>query len=222
MPTWADLKLRVQREMNMEDSDFISDDELLSYANRAINKAESIILNLNADYFLAEPATISLVSGTASYSLPADIYGQKIKMLQYDNGSEDYQIKKLKDLSKIPVIETGDQYQYVLTSSYTNGNKIRLYPTPDESGAFVTIWYLRNAEELADDEDEIDLPEAYDYITQYMKDMCINKERNTPDAPPSANLLKEEELLIQSLHQRTVDDQVVTAAEVQEFIDEGY
>lgn len=220
MPTWADLRLRVQREMNMEDSDFVTSAEMLSYANRAINKAESIILNLNADYFLAEPVTLSLVSGQQTYSLPADIYGQKIKMLQYYNGSQDYQIKKITDFSTIPRIQASDQYKYILTSHYTNGHKIRLYPTPAESGDYVTVWYLRNAEELVDDADNIDLPEAYDYITQYIKDMCINKERNTPDAPPSANLMKEEELLVASLHQRTVDEQLVSPMEIQEYMNE--
>lgn len=220
MPTYADLKARVERELNIEDEDFVNDAELMSYANRAINSAESIILNLNEDYFLAEPATITLVNGTASYDLPTDIYANKIKLLIYDNGSTNYQIKKLKALADIPNIQSADLYQYVLTSSSTNGTRIRLYPTPAENGALITIWYLRNAETIDADTDSIDLPEAYDYITQYIKDMVINKERNTPDAPPSANLMKAEEMLIASLHQRTLDEPVVSEEEVQNIMDE--
>jgi len=220
MPTYADLKLRVERELSIEDEDFVNEAELMAYANRAINSAESIILNLNEDYFLAEPTFLTLSPGQASYTLPADIYANKIKLLLYDNGLENYQIRKLKALADIPNIQSTERYQYVLTSNTANGTRIRLYPTPMESGAFVTLWYLRNAATVTSDGDIIDLPEAYDYISQYMKDMVINKERNTPDAPPSANLMKAEEMLIASLHQRTVDEEIVTPAEVQDMIDE--
>lgn len=222
MPTWADLKARVIRELDLAEEDFIDQtDELLDYANRAINKAESLILNLNEDYFLAEPATVTLVSGTQSYALPSDIYGQKIKMLQYDNGSKDYQIKKLRNLSEIPSIESGDDYRYVITNDYTNGVRLRLYPTPAENGAYITVWYLRSSRALTATTDNVDLPEAYDYITQYVKDMVVNKERMQPDAPPSASLMKEEELLIASLHQRTTDDPIVSEDEIREQLCEG-
>jgi hypothetical protein len=219
MPTWSDLKDRVQRELDLADEDFVSETELLDYANRAINKAESIILNLNEDYFLAEPATITLISGTSTYSLPSDIYAQKIRFIQYDNGSKDYQIKKLRNFAEIPNIDTAADYQYVVTNSYSSGVKLRLYPTPAENGAYISIWYLRSSRALTADADTIDLPEAYDYITQYMKDMCINKERFQPDAPPSANLMKEEELLIASLHQRHVDDPIVSLDDVAYYTD---
>jgi hypothetical protein len=220
MPTVGDLLDEVEAELDVADEDFVERDELLVYLKRAINKAESLILNLNEDYFLAEPAEITLASGTASYSLPADIYGQKIRLVQYDNGNDDYQIKRLKNLADIPRIEDNDNYQYLITSDYTNGTKLRLYPTPAENGAVVTLWYLRNVDLPDADDDTLDLPEAYDFCKQFVKDMVANKENMAAGAGPSPALLAEQELLIASLHQRFVDEQVVTAEEVNSFIDE--
>lgn len=220
MPTVGDLLDEVEAELDVADEDFVERDELLVYLKRAINKAESLILNLNEDYFLAEPAEITLASGTASYNLPADIYGQKIRLVQYDNGNDDYQIKRLKNLADIPRIEDNDNYQYLITSDYTNGTKLRLYPTPAENGAVVTLWYLRNVDLPDADDDTLDLPEAYDFCKQFVKDMVANKENMAAGAGPSPALLAEQELLIASLHQRFVDEQVVTAEEVNSFIDE--
>lgn len=209
MPTWAELKERVITELDLSDEDFIDQEiELLEYANRAINKAESLILDLNEDYFLSEPITITLQSGVNSYSLPADIYANKIRMLFYDDGAKKYQIKKVKALVEVPYILSGDDFKYLMTNTYANGTKIRFYPTPQVDGGYVSMWYLRSSRPLELPADIVDLPEAYDYITQFIKDCVVNKERNTPDAPPSPALQKEEQVLISSLHQRTVDEPI--------------
>ncbi|MCA6565612.1 MAG: hypothetical protein IM559_15770, partial [Pseudanabaena sp. M151S2SP2A07QC] len=50
------------------------------------------------------------------------------------------------------------------------------------------------------------IPEAEQFIVQYVKDQAINKERLQPDAPPSAALKEEEQLLTESLAQRIVDE----------------
>jgi hypothetical protein len=76
MATWADIKSRVQYELDLIDEDFISATELLYFCNRAINTAESLILNLSEDYFLTKE-TLSLVNGTQEYDLPTGIYAQK-------------------------------------------------------------------------------------------------------------------------------------------------
>lgn len=207
MPTLFDLKTRVKAELDTEDEDFISEAELLGYIRRAVNSAENLILNLYEDYFLAKPYTITLVSGQSEYDLPSGIYAQKIRKLIYDQGSLDrYLVKKIKRLEETSSIEYFDDYRYLLTNDSTDGIKLTIYPTPQASGEILKLWYLRNAKDLAVDADVIDLPEAYDYITQYVKDQCINKERMTPDAPKSAALAEEERLLIEALTERIPDE----------------
>lgn len=220
MPTWADAKLRVQTELDLADEDFVSADELLEYGNAALNRAESKILDLSEDYFLDEPATVALVDGQASYSLPSGIYAQKIRSLIYDNGSKKYKVKRIKRLEDTEDIVAGDNYQYLVTNSVSNGTKLRLYPTPSEAGNLMTLWFLRNCNPIVDDDTEIDLPEAYDYFIQFIKDCCINKERLSPDAPPSAALKEAEMVMLSALHQRFPDEQNLDNEELIEYIEE--
>jgi hypothetical protein len=214
MPTLGDLKDRVKAELDLEDEDFISEAEMNGYCRRAINSAENIILNLYEDYYLARPHTITLVSGTSEYSLPTGIYAQKIRKLIYSNGSDRYLVKKIKRLEDTATLETGDDYMYLLTNDSTDGISLTVYPEPSSNGETLTLWYLRNANEVTDDDDEIDLPEAYDYLTQYVKDACVNKERATPDAPKSAALQEEERLLTEALSERVPDDDNVLQADL--------
>jgi hypothetical protein len=214
MPTLGDLKDRVKAELDLEDEDFISEAEMNGYCRRAINSAENIILNLYEDYYLARPHTITLVSGTSEYSLPTGIYAQKIRKLIYSNGSDRYLVKKIKRLEDTATLETGDDYMYLLTNDSTDGISLTVYPEPSSNGETLTLWYLRNANEVTDDDDEIDLPEAYDYLTQYVKVACVKKERATPDAPKSAALQEEERLLTEALSERVPDDDNVLQADL--------
>lgn len=208
MATWADIKSRVQYELDLIDEDFISASELLYFCNRAINTAESLILNLSEDYFLTKE-TLSLVSGTQEYDLPTGIYAQKIRKLIYSNGARKFLIRRIKRLEETASIQYDYDYKYVITNSLASGLKITFYPTPNESGDYVTIWHLRNARTITADTDEIDIPEAEDYITQFIKDQCINKERMTPDAPKSQALQEQESILIESLTERVPDEDTV-------------
>lgn len=207
MPTLLDLKDRVKAELDTEDEDFISEPELNGYARRAMNAAENIVLTLYEDYFLATPFTITLASGQAEYDLPTDIYAQKIRKVIYDQGNSGrYLVKRIKRLEETSSIQSGEDYRYLLTNDGTNGVKLTVYPTPTGSGEIFKVWYLRNAKELTLDTHALDIPEAYDYITQHVKDSCINKERGTQGAEKSPALMEEENLLISALTERVPDE----------------
>ena len=75
--TWAELKDKVQRDLDLEGEVFINETELLGYANEAIDEVERQVHTLYEDYFLTK-AVISLVDGTEEYALPTDIYAFKI------------------------------------------------------------------------------------------------------------------------------------------------
>jgi hypothetical protein len=203
---WLDLKTRVQAELDIRDETFIDSAELLIYAKKAIDTAANIIINLYEDYFLVK-STITLVSGQSDYSLPTDIFAQKIRRVIYDNGQTKYAIKRIKNLDETAQLtQAGYQHKYIITNSLTNGFKMSLFPTPVESGGYLTLWYLRNVSQIALDADVIDLPEAHHYIMTHIKDSCLNKERGSLNAAPSAELKEQERLLVEALTCRTPDD----------------
>jgi len=206
MATLLDLKTRVKQELDTEDEDFISAAELLGYIRRAVNSAENVVLTLYEDYFLAAPFTLTFVANQAGYDLPTNIYAQKIRKLIYDNSGTRYLVKRIKRIEETVSIESSEDYRYLITNDATAGVKLTLYPTPASSGQTLKLWYLRNAKELTLDADVLDIPEAYDYITQHVKDSCINKERMQPDAPKSAALTEEEDLLVSALTERFPDE----------------
>ncbi|MFN7454329.1 MAG: hypothetical protein ACK5RO_06675 [Pseudobdellovibrionaceae bacterium] len=206
MITLADIKDRVKRELDMEDEDFVRPQEWIDWTNDGIDRAERLILGLYQDYFLTV-TPITLVAGQAEYSLPAGIWAQKIRYIAFDDGSKKYDVRKIKQIKEVQeAYDTNERLRYIMINDGTTGIKLRFYPTPPFDGSFINIWYIRNAKEVTLDADVIDIPEAEQFIVQYVKDQAINKERLQPDAPPSAALKEEEQLLTESLAQRIVDE----------------
>jgi hypothetical protein len=197
---------RIQDDLDLQDEDFISTDEITRHINAGIRRAEALILTLYEDYLLAPAATITLVNGTSQYSLPTGIYANKIRRVLYNNGTKKRIITRVKRLEDTILLTGSEDYQYLITNDTSSGVKINIYPTPAESGAYVSVFYIRQVNELSALTDTLELGEIEDFVIQYAKDKCVNKERMTPDAPPSAALKEEEALLIDTLANRVPDE----------------
>ena len=197
-PTYAELKASLQKELDLEDETFITSAEFLYYFNEAVDMIESAVHNIYEDYFLVS-ANISLVSGTSTYSLPTDIFAQKIRAILYnDGGSNMYDIKRLKKLSDINFIRDNNLYRYIITNDATAGLKLNFFPTPNvTSSTNVTIWYLRNAKKFASDSDVCDIPEFTAVIIAYVRWKCMQKEGH-PDTNSA-------QITLQGLRQEMVD-----------------
>lgn len=206
MATWATLKQEILDEYDLNEETFINEAELEALANRALRSIESQIHEINDKYFETE-AYVALTAGQETITLPTDIYAAKITGIFYDNGSDKYEILPLKDKRKILCVESDDEYRYRIVNSASSGLHIKLYPASREtSTSNVTIHYIRNVKQITAETDVIDIPEAENFIKQYVVEKAANKERMTPDAPDSAALQAERSLLIQSLTNRTPDD----------------
>jgi len=181
--TWAQIRSKVEKDLDIEDEVFVTESELLSYANEAIDEAEAEIHGLYEDYFLSR-ATITLVQGTSSYDLPSTIYAHKIRRVIYTNGSTIFTIKRLKDWHKFEEMavinnsSSGSDYNYILTNMTAGDPQFELIPAARENGAYVTIWFVRNANRLTVDADVCDIPEFINFIYQYMKVRVYEKEQN--------------------------------------------
>jgi hypothetical protein len=183
--TYDEIKTKVEKDLDLEDESFITDTEMRGYANEAVDEAEAEIHGLYEDYFLSRE-TLSLVSGEEAYALPGAIYAHKIRKMIYKNGTRVVPITRIKDWRKFEAYaleltnspNANTEYYWFLDNTTPTEPKIILAPTPAESGAFVTLWYIRNATRFEGDTDKCDIPEFVNFVMQFMKVRCYEKERN--------------------------------------------
>lgn len=217
LQTYADIKTKLQNDLDVQDLDFINGDtELLGYINEAIDDAESIIhtLGIDSHYFLKQTTiTASVGSGDYSeYSLPTDIFANKIRKLFFINGSLKYEVFRIRDLKKIPFYQSADDYEYVLVSSGTRPipMKLRIYPASREAGSVFTIWYIRNAYKMTSSEIDAanvcEIPEAINFVYQHAK-MRIYEKMGNPNLSKSiADLGAQKDLMVQTLQEMVPDE----------------
>lgn len=204
--SWLELKQEIMDEYDLNEETFVTSEELVAYVNAAIDDIEAEIHTINDKYFETE-ANLQLVYGTSSYSLPTDIYASKITGVYYNDGSLKYEILPLKDKKNIMWIQPNDLYKYRIVNSAYEGVKLKLYPASrEDSETNVTIHYIRNAARVSATNDMIDIPEARQFLKQFVIDKAANKERMTPDAPESAALARLRKSLIEVLSEMAPDD----------------
>lgn len=204
---------------------FVSNDEMAGYANEAIDVAEAEIISIKEDYFVTSSG-LTLVQGTSDYDLPSNIYAQKIKEIVYANGPKIYEIlplrapRKFLEKALLDYNPSGEsEYNYILKSVTAGAqDKIVLVPTAQESGAYVTIWYHRNANRIgmvnsgelitrsAQLATVIDIPEFYLYLVEHMKVRCKEKEvgATLPVLRENLKIFKDE--MVETLTERMPDN----------------
>jgi hypothetical protein len=153
--TFGEVRQKLERDCDLEDETFITRDELVGYYNEGIDAAEAEIQKLNEDYFLTS-ASIDLTLGQSAITLPTDIYAQKIRSLIFSNGSEMYEVsrirgsKKFIDLTDVNLYRTAEWYRYVLKNGTAGGQSTILLvpPSRETLTAALTLWYIRNAQRI--------------------------------------------------------------------------
>lgn len=179
--TWKEIKDKVLVDLDLQGEEIVSPSELLGYVNEAIDEAEANIHNLAEDYFLTREY-ITMVPDQSLYALPDDIYGHKVRSLQFNNGAERYAIHRMKSFDAISFVNPSESYRWLLTNKINTGlnsnygPKLELFPAARESGNFITCYYLRNARRLVLDTDECDVPEFVSFIVAFIKVKCCVKE----------------------------------------------
>lgn len=207
--TLAQIQTKLKYDLDIFDEDFVDlDTELPGYINEAIDDAESVIHTLYEDYFYVQ-GTITLVSGTHSYALPSDIFGHKIRGLFYNNGTSRYVITKIRKPSDTLgyTSTTTARYRYLITNVSGTGPRVKFYPTPLESGAYIECHYIRNAKRLALTSDECDIPEFINFIYAHVRYNLAIKEKLPLDIEKAEQrLLFQRALMEKTLTAMTVDE----------------
>lgn len=295
--TYQELRLKVERDLDLEEELFITPAEMLGYANEAIDEAEAEIIKINEDYLLT-CAPISFVAGRAVYAMPANIYANKARGIEYLNGSIYYPIRRIRNYHMFDRIQdamyqpssTQDYQWYPRNDSAEGGQKMVFIPTPQEtpgttfavtvanpavftkvahgltSGAEIylstngslptglkagriytvttvidadtfrvsevpggadiatsgtqsgthsyeqfpfraTLWFIRQANRLYLDADICDIPQFANFITQFMKKRCYEKEPGHPTFQQAiVDLDRQRKLMVETLTEMVPDD----------------
>ena len=145
--TYEFLSGFVKSKLDLQEEVFITSAELLTYCEEALRFCEAEIHKLNIeDMYFVSVEPIKLNTGKSEYSLPANIYGNKILRLVYDNGSKVYDIPRIKIEKRFEVAslmdryQTADSYGYMLMNNDPRaGTRVRLYPKSREETSQTTI-----------------------------------------------------------------------------------
>lgn len=236
MRTWTfeEVRNKVLKDLDLEGEDDVTLEEFIGYVNEAIDEAEAEIHKIHEDYFLKR-TTLSLISGQADYTLPEDIYANKIRGMIYTNGSTwTYVIKRLKQKKELNMFlrmaeanispSNNEELSYkIVNDSGEEGPRIRFFPTPQETATdIIQLWYLRNAtrvplvgEVATDDEvlteDEvnatpIDIPEFTQFVIQFAKVRCMQKEHNPMLDSALSDLAMQRKMMVDTLTGMVPDD----------------
>lgn len=195
-PTLADILAKVDDDLDLEDEIMITADEKVKLVNAAVNRVEKLITTVYEDYFL-QKASLALTTDEDEYDFPTNIIAHKIRKVFYSSDSEKYEIKRIRRLTDTVDIESDDLYRYLVLTTDAGEFKINLFPPSRETSASnVTIWYLGNANVLADDADIMNIPEAFDLVVELTKLSCAKKEGHPIQASIADEVMVQEKLFI--------------------------
>lgn len=210
--TWGEIRTKIEAECDLEDEDFVRGPEILSYANEAIDEAEAEIHGLYEDYFLTRKI-VNVASGDESLSIATEfsnMYADKIRSIIFNLNGSTYTVKRMKDWMKFQqkaVYENNlstDLYQYMIINSDPGEPKILWAPKITESGT-VTVWYLRNANRLEEDDDICDIPEFVNFVIAFIKVKVYGKEGHPGYPDAVTELEKQRAQMVSTLKDRVPD-----------------
>lgn len=225
--TYNTIVTKLQNDLDLINEVFVSPAELLGYMNEAISDAEKSIHNLgHEDKYFLTTGNISLVNGQQDYSLPADIYGNKIRKIYYVNGSLFYRVDKIRQLDSLLFVQPGDNYQFLLPNLGPNQLKLRLYPTPTESLTNgLVLWYVREANKLTssttDANNVSEIPESDNFIYAHVR-LSIAKKSKRQDWIQVEAAAREQayNLMLESLADFTLDENNSVIMDLSSYYDQ--
>jgi len=212
--TLLNLKTKINKDLDLEEEEFVQPAELNEYINDAISMAEAQIvkLGLRDKYFLTRKK-IDAVKGQEDYDLPPNLYANKIVKIIYQNGATLYTLRPIdskemfEDIQFLNQYQTTEFYRYLIRHDTPGVEKLQVVPAVRISvvGAF-TVWFYRDANKLSLDTDICDLPEiCYQFIYQSVRVRVYEKEKGQAWAEAKNDLSAINTLMIDTLTQQITD-----------------
>jgi hypothetical protein len=206
---------KIERDLDLEEEEFIQDSEMTEYINDAITIIEAHLntLGLRDQYFLTR-TTLNLVSGTADYALPTNLYEGKIKEVVYSSGATIYKVTPMTRSSSAEEIEhlnrysTTEYYKYRIRNDSSAAVYFQLIPASRETASnVIIIEYFRDLARVSADADLVEVPEiALQYLYQFIRVKVYEKEGSALLPNAKEDLNKIEALMISTLEGQLADD----------------
>lgn len=232
---WIDIKRRLYSKHDLWENagantytqfreGFVKEDELIEFANNAIEELNAMINNLYEDYYLTN-TIIPLVADTGEYFLPENIYADKIRKVFFIEDNRAHEVTRAKDLSDIKYFLTTQQqankpYKYILLNQDENGTRLRIFPTPKQNFPNeIHLYYIRDVIKLEYydalgaklpqediDNQRIDVNEFGKYIFLKLSEYVYEKEKDPMVQKAITDIQRYEQIIIETLSNRVPDE----------------
>lgn len=170
--------------LNNKELTLISREDALSWASEGYGKIRNKLNLTNREFTASEISTISITAGTIEYDLEDD-FDQLVFLAEGLDTTDPGSWGGTKN--KIEYISLADAYSYNGTDTryYIRGMKIGFLPTPGSDTTYHYI-YLKKADRLSLNTDEVNLPNGGEYIVKdYLLYRAYKKLQNKTQADDS-------------------------------------
>lgn len=200
--TFGTLVSEIERELDLEDEDFIGSQEMIDAFNEGVREVEAHIHKLGLeDIYFKTRGLLSLTNGSNEVQLPSNIHDYKIIRIVWAETARVYEIARLRKNDHYLKMEderlngsnSSDYYRYeILYNTANSGPMIYLVPAARETTATkAVIYYIRQAQRMASTATLVDLPtSAVNYLKKYVQWKAYFKEGH----PSTAEAEKERDL----------------------------
>jgi hypothetical protein len=221
--TLAEIRNKVEQDLDLESEVFIQTGEMTNYINQAIDEAEAEIHSIYEDYFLTD-YFIPLVAGEKLFDLPDNIYAHKIRKIIFsNNSSKTYTVARVPEKDKFSDValterfESTEFYRYFIYNAIPGQPKIYTVPKIRESDANparMRMWYLRNANRLNLETDICDIPEFVHFVISYAKLRCLEKEGHPNMMYWASQVERQRRLMVDTLTNMVPDGETMIEPEM--------
>jgi hypothetical protein len=161
---------------------------LNEWVNDSIKDLYDQIINVNQEYFVSISSTISVVSGTAGYSLPSDFAHLLMAQVEYDGEwrlLHQFNIEEMGEPTQLE-LPTILQYRYRLV-----GDEIRFSPEPSTAMS-VRLWYIPVPPTLTQETSTTNFVFVWD---EYVILDCLEKHANKEESDPAPFMARKMQVL---------------------------
>jgi hypothetical protein len=139
--TLVQLRNDVFADLNLEGEVLIGQTEFTAIVNRAIDYCESQIHKFRCeDTYFEACAPLALTAGYQDYSMPSNIYANKIKRIVCQKSDLTYEVRRKKRLNRYVKAALDERYAssniyeyFIINNNPDVGPRIRMFPRPQET-----------------------------------------------------------------------------------------